>query len=95
MDDVLIFGSNKEEHDVKLFDILNKISHTGLTLNRDKCLLGQEKITLLGHLIDKTRIFPDPDKISAILKMKPPTSIAELCHFMGMVNQLGKFLSSC
>ena len=93
MDDVLIFGSTKEEHDARLIDILNKISHAGVTLNRDECLFGQEKITFLGHVIDKTGIFPDPDIVSAILKMKPPTSIAELHCFMGMINQLGKFSS--
>ena len=60
---------------------------------RDKYLFGQEKITFLGHVIDKTGISPDPDKISAILKMKPPTSIAEPRRFIGMANQLGKFSS--
>ena len=93
MDDVLIFGSTKEEHDARLIDVLNKISRAGATLNKDKCLFGQEKITFLGHVIDKTGISPDPDKVSAILKMKPPTSITELRRFMGMVNQLGKFSS--
>ena len=70
---------------------MNKNSHAGVTLNRDKCLFGQEKITFPGHVIDKTGISPDPDKISAFLKIKPPASIAELRHFIGMVNQLGKF----
>ena len=32
-----------------------------------------------------------PDKTLAIREMKPPTTISELQHFMGMVNQLGKF----
>ena len=93
MDDVLIFGSTKEEHNVKLIDVLNKISQAGATLNKDKCLFGQETITFLGHVIDKTGISSDPDKVSAILKMKPPTLITELRRFMGMVNQLGKFSS--
>ena len=83
----------KKSHDARLIDVLNKISRAGATLNKDKCLFGQEKITFLGHVIDKTGISPDPDKVSAILKMKPPTSIMELRRFMGMVNQLGKFSS--
>ena len=36
---------------------------------------------------------PQSRLISAILQMKEPTSITELCRFMGMVNQLGKFSS--
>ena len=91
MDDVLVFGSTKEEHDARLAQVLKRIANTGVTLNRDKCLFGQERINFLGHVIDKNGISPDPDKLSAILKMKEPTSITEVCHFMGMVNQLGKF----
>ena len=91
MDDVLVFSSTKEEHDARLTDVLKRIAKAGVTLNRDKCLFGQEKINFLGHVIDKTGISPDPDKISAILQMKEPTSITEVRRFMGMVNQLGKF----
>ena len=42
-------------------------------------------------MIDKTGISPNPDKISAILQMKEPTSIMEVHRFMGMMNQHGKF----
>ena len=91
MDDVLVFGSTREEHDARLIDVLNRIAQAGVTLNRDKCSFGQEKITFLGHVIDKTGISPDPGKVCAILQMKEPTSITEVRHFMGMVNQLDKF----
>ena len=91
MDDVLMFGSTKEEHDARLTDVLKRIANAGVTLNRDKCLFGQEKINFLDHVIDKTGISPNLDKISAILQMKEPTSITEVRRFMGMVNQLGKF----
>lgn len=60
MDDVLVFGNTREEHDARLIDVLNRISQAGVTLNTDKCSFGQEKITFLGHVIDKTGISPDP-----------------------------------
>ena len=90
MDDVLVFGSTREEHDARVIDVLNRIAQAEGTLNRDKCSFGQEKITFLGHVIDKTGISPDPGKVCAILQMKEPTSIMEVRRFMGMVNQLGK-----
>ena len=91
MDDVLVFGSTREEHDTRLIDVLKRIAQAGVTLNRDKCLFGQEKITFLGHMIDRPGISPDPGKVSAIQQMKEPTSKTEVHHFMEMVNQLGKF----
>jgi len=33
----------------------------------------------------------DPDKVTAITKMKSPENVSDLRCFLGMVNQLGKF----
>jgi len=69
MDDVLVFGNTKEEHDARLMKVLKQISKAGVTLNQDKCLFSQERITFLGHVIDQTGRAPDPDKVSAILSI--------------------------
>ena len=44
MDDVLVFGRTKEEHDARLVAALNRICSAGVTLNRDKCLFGQNNV---------------------------------------------------
>ena len=45
----------------------------------------------LGHIVSKDGIKANPDKTSAILKMKPPQNVTELRRFMELANQLGKF----
>lgn len=35
---------------------------------------------------------PDPDKTQAVKDMKEPSNVSELRSFLGMVNQLGKFI---
>lgn len=91
MDDVLVFGKDKEEHDERLTQALKKITAAGVTLNPKKCEFGKEQLKSLGHLIDREGIRADPDKITAITEMKAPTHVSELRRFMGMANQLGKF----
>ena len=91
MDDVLIFGKTKEEHDIRLTKALNRIHSAGVTLNREKCLFGQDSIKFLGHVVNKQGISADPDKVVAITQMKAPQNISALRRFLGMVNQLGKF----
>ena len=60
MDDVLIFGCNRAEHDVTLEAVLTRIKAAGITLNRDKYAFGQEKLQFLGHVIDRNGISADP-----------------------------------
>ena len=62
-----------------------------VTLNGDNCLFGQTWIKFMENVIDHDRIHPDPVKVEAIVKLNPPTNIAQLRRFMGMANQLGKF----
>ena len=91
IDYVLVFGSTLAEHDARLEAALSCLSAAGVTLNAEKCEFRQSNIRFLGHLINRDGIHPDPEKISAILALKAPSSISELRRFLGMVNQLGKF----
>ena len=91
MDDVLIFGKTKEEHDIRLTKALDRIHSAGVTLNREKCMFGQNSIKFLGHVVNKYGISADPDKVTAIKLMEAPQNISALRRFLGMVNQLGKF----
>ena len=91
MDDVLVFGSTQEEHDQRLMALLERIKAAGVSLNKEKCKFSVHTVKFLGHIVNKDGIKADPDKTSAILKMKPPQNVTELCRFMGLANQLGKF----
>ena len=57
MDDVLIFGKTKDEHDARLVAALDRICSAGVTLNREKCLFGQDSLKFLGHVVNKHGIF--------------------------------------
>ena len=91
MDDILVFGTDEGEHHRRLTRVLRRIHSAGVTLNPAKCEFQKKKLKFLGHLIDEHGIRADPDKVSAIVNMQPPTNVPEMRRFMGMVNQLGKF----
>lgn len=50
------------------------------------------EVKFLGYIISADGMKPDPDKTRAVQDMKEPTNVSELRSFLGMVNQLGKFL---
>ena len=78
MDDVLIFGTNKSEHDIRLAAVLQQIEKAGVTLNLQKCKFLQPRIKFLGHVIDKEGIRSDPEKTTAISNTKPPQSVSDI-----------------
>ena len=92
IDDLLVWGKDQEQHDARLHALLKKLEQAGVTLNVDKCELSRSEVVFLGHVITSTGIRPDPEKTQAIRDMKEPTNVSELRSFLGMVNQVGKFI---
>jgi len=86
-----IYGRVQDEHDCRLYTVLQTMQSAGMTLNKAKCQFSQWKILFLGQLIDETGIKPDPAKILAVQTMPIPKNVSDLCRFLGMVNHLSKF----
>lgn len=91
MDDVLVYGRSTQEHDSRLRIVLSKLQAANVTLN-DKCEFSKTSIKFLGHTIDENGIHPDLEKIQGIRNMEEPENVSEVRSFLGMTNQLGKFL---
>lgn len=91
IDDVLVFGSTREEHDSRLLAVLQRIDQSGITLNAAKCEFRKASIRFCGYIIDNEGIHPDPCKTEALANMPACQNVAEVRRFLGMANQLGKF----
>ncbi|XP_054765371.2 uncharacterized protein K02A2.6-like [Lytechinus pictus] len=92
MDDVLIHGVTQADHDTRVRAVLQRLQEAGITLNHDKCEFSQQRVKFLGHFIDRTGVKVDPSKTKAIRDFPAPRTVKELQRFLGMVNQVGKFL---
>ena len=95
MDDILVYGKNQTEHDKRLEVVLQCIKAAGMTLNSDKCEVSKSQLKFLGHIIDETGVRADPAKTEAVIQMSPPKNVTEVRRFIGMVNQLSKFIPNC
>lgn len=92
IDDVIVWGRNKQEHDNRLDRLLQRAREIGIKFNRDKCKFGLPEITYLGHKFDTTGMRADDTKIKAIMEMPYPDNRKALERFLGMVNYLSKFI---
>ena len=91
-DDVLIWGRTDEEHDERVRLFLQRCCEIGIALNKDKCRFGLQEIPFMGHVVSSSGLKPDPAKIEAIVKMKPPVDKAGVERLRGTVNYLSRFV---
>ena len=91
IDDVIIHGTTREEHDHNLKAALEKASMNKLKLNADKLSVGVNQVEYFGHLITDEGLKPDPGKVTAIKSMPPPENKKELQTVLGMITYLAKF----
>ena len=75
MDDILIYASDKREHDEILYKVLTILADNGVTLNSSKCQFETKTISYLGHMITPQGIAPDPSKVDAIAQYPEPTTL--------------------
>ncbi|KAJ0172603.1 hypothetical protein K1T71_011742 [Dendrolimus kikuchii] len=92
IDDVIIWGRNRKEHDERLKEFLNRAREINLKFNREKCRIGVKEVHYLGHIFDANGIRPDDEKVRAIRDMPPPTDKKGVERFLGAVNYLSKFI---
>ncbi|XP_046408442.1 uncharacterized protein K02A2.6-like [Ischnura elegans] len=93
LDDVLVFGETREQHDERLEAVLRRLQEAGITLNYNKCKWRVNKCRFLGHVISAEEgLLPDPEKIEAIREMERPKTTEAVQRFLGMVHYHLKFL---
>lgn len=92
MDDIIVWGTTREEHDERLRQVLDKTREVNLKLNKDKCEFGVKTLTFVGDVLSEEGVKLDPRKTSAINNMERPNNKDEVRRFLGMVTYLAKFV---
>lgn len=92
IDDIIIYGANKAEHDARVEKVLQTLREYNVTLNHAKCIFGVDKLQFLGHNLSTAGITPVEDKLSAIKSFRQPITAEEVRSFLGLVNYIGKFI---
>ena len=92
IDDILVWGKTKEEHDKRLKAVLKRCKEIHLTLNKDKCRFSVSEVTYIGHILNAKGVQPDPEKIKAIHEMPAPKDKKGVERLLGTVNYLAKFI---
>eukprot|EP00111_Clytia_hemisphaerica_P010127 TCONS_00029605-protein len=93
-DDIVIWGRTQEEHDERLYALLDCLLKNGLRVNPEKCIFDVPSIDFDGHIISADGIRLDPTKKDAIDAIKQPKNVSEVRSLMGLMNYCLKFIPS-
>ncbi|XP_018493689.1 uncharacterized protein K02A2.6-like [Galendromus occidentalis] len=92
IDDLIVWGNTKEEHDERVKQVLERCSRVGMVLNPGKCHFSQTSVKYLGHILTRQGFHIDPERIRIIEEVEAPQSKKEIQRFLGMVNFVGQFV---
>ncbi|RWS23235.1 hypothetical protein B4U80_04694 [Leptotrombidium deliense] len=91
LDDLVVMGYSFDALIKNTGSVLQRFADFGLTIKASKCKFGVTAVTFLGHVISCKGIMMDRNKVSAILKMEPPTTKRDIRVFLGKVGFYGRF----
>ena len=69
VDDILIYGHTRDEHDRNLRNILDRAREKGIRFNPDKMKIGVKELPFFGHLVTDEGLKIDESKLQAMYPM--------------------------
>ena len=93
VDDMLVKSQDEEIHLDDLQETFDTLRQYNMKLNPSKCDFRVSSGKFLGFMVSHRGIEANPDKIQAILDMKPPQNIKEVQSLTGRVAALNRFVS--
>lgn len=92
VDDILVFGKSRQEHDENLEWVLEKCKAFNVKLKLSKCKFAQREVEFLGFLIDGTHIKPKGDRLETLKNLQPPRDKTELKSMIGQLLFYARFI---
>ena len=86
IDDLIIHTNTHRKHRETLRLVFDRLRANNLKVNLKKCEFGSTNVSYLGFRLTPEGIKPGFDKLQAVGKTPPPTSIREVRQFLGLCN---------
>uniref|UniRef100_A0AAV1UXQ1 Reverse transcriptase domain-containing protein n=1 Tax=Peronospora matthiolae TaxID=2874970 RepID=A0AAV1UXQ1_9STRA len=83
--------ADAEDHRIHVREVPSLIREHKLFANLKKCIFAANKIPLLGCIVGKNGVRPEPEKIKAIGDWTVPVDVERLQKFLGLAAYLHKY----
>ena len=87
-----MFSATWAEHLERLRVVFDRLRRANLKLGARKCHLAAREVSFLGYKVTPEGLEPEPRLMEAISKLPPPTNVAEVRSFLGLVGYYRRFI---
>ena len=92
LDNITVAGRTQEEHDKNVESFLNALHRNNVTLNDSKTIHSVNSINILGYVVTKGCIKPDPERLRPLKNFPPPVNQKQLRSVLGMFAYYAKWI---
>lgn len=92
IDDILVHAKDFEQEVTNLEVVFQRLRDANLKLNPKKCVLFAQEVNFLGHIVGRSGIAPDPDKVKSIQEWPTPTGTKDVRCFVGLCSYYRRFI---
>ncbi|KAA0035438.1 pol protein [Cucumis melo var. makuwa] len=92
IDDILVYTKIETEHEEHLHQVLETLRANKLYAKISKCEFWLKKVSFLGHVVSSDGISVDPTKIEAVTSWPRPSTVSDVCSFLGLVGYYRRFM---
>lgn len=92
VDDILVFGRTRQEHDENLEWVLQKCQEFNVKIKLEKCCFARREVKYLGFVISGKEIRPVEERIETLRLSNPPKDKTELRSIIGKLNFYSRFI---
>ena len=93
-DDILIYGTDDNDHDANLENALQRLRECDLMLNKKKCIFKKKSLVFQGYVFSEQGISPNPAKVTTIKEFNTPKDASEIRSLLGMTNFCCRFIKN-
>ena len=92
MDDMIVKTKLAASHLSDLRETFDRLRFYQMKLNPQKSVFGAVSGKFLGFLVSRRGVEANPEKIRAILEMRPPSTVKDVQKLAGRVAPLERFV---
>lgn len=92
MDDIIVAGKTRHEHDKLLTSVLQKIKRNNMKVNKAKMQLALGEVKVLGVIINGLEQTPNEIKQNEAMQYPKPSNLKEMRRFLGLAGWFRSFI---